>query len=110
MRFVAMVIAALVLTGGSAPGAIRQALPPTATATAAPQWWRCVCLIWFADGRNEPGQLRWYGAADSVDWTNAVVLRSGEAGMIVLPWQILAGARIEPVGVVVPMGGQEGGR
>lgn len=102
----AIAVAALVLTGGSAPAAIRKVLPPTATATASPQWWRCVCLIFYADGRNETGQLRWYGAADSVDWSNAIVLRSGETGMIVLPWQILAGSRIEPVGVVVPMGGQ----
>ena len=65
----AIAVAALVLTGGSAPGAIARTKPAaTATATAA-KWRLAVRISWF--GRQPiRGYIQWNGLADSIDWAS----------------------------------------
>ena len=74
-RVVSLVLAvvSLVLVSASAPGAIKSAPKPVATAdqVSGPQ----SAKVWvsFPDGSVLPGWVTWTGSPESIDWSTAVV-------------------------------------
>ena len=72
MRLVslAIAVAALFLTGGSVPGAIRN-IKPAATASATTGKWRMVVRITLLNGTTMRGSIEWNGLADSINWATA---------------------------------------
>ena len=72
MRLVslAIAVAALVLTGGSAPGAMTKT-KPAATAFATTAKWRLVTRMSWFGGQEIRGYVEWTGLADSIDWSSA---------------------------------------
>ena len=70
MRFVslAIAVAALILTGGSAPGAMKQ-VKPAAGAFATTGTWRLVTRITLLNGTTISGSMQWTGLSDSINWS-----------------------------------------
>ena len=68
--YVAIAMAALVLTGGSAPAAATRT-KPAATAFASVGKWRLVTRTAWFGGEAARGYVEWTGLADSIDWPSA---------------------------------------
>lgn len=66
----AIAVAALVLMGASAPGAMTRTKPP-ATAFAITAKWRLVTRMSWFGGEEVRGYIEWTGLADSIDWPSA---------------------------------------
>jgi len=100
MRFVSMLIAvaALILTGASAPGAMTR-VNPQVRVTASPAWWHQSVRITYANGSWELGYRRWFGWADSPVAPTVWVLINGATQQ----WPaLLVGSRIEVIGQPYP--------
>jgi hypothetical protein len=100
MRFVslAIAVAALILTGGSVPGAMNR-VQPQVKVTASPAWWQQSVRITYANGSWELGYIRWWGWADSPVSPTVWVSLNGWTQQ----WpSLLVGARIEVIGQPYP--------
>ena len=100
MRFVslAIAVAALILTGGSVPGAMNR-VQTQVKVTASPAWWQQSVKIVYANGSWELGYYRWFGWADSMVSPTVWVGVNGWSRQ----WSaLLVGARIEVIGQPYP--------
>lgn len=70
---IVIAVASLVVASTSAPGAIKTAPKPVASATVISGPQSAAVWVSFPDGSVLPGHVTWTGSPEAIDWSTAVV-------------------------------------